>query len=103
MRGSRDCESVTASSRVESRKAESVPWYSFVPDLVMVLTTAPPARPNSASKFEVCTETSCTASGFVIWKPWPATEMSLFSVPSIRKLFERPREPLTEKVPTPKP
>jgi hypothetical protein len=27
----------------------------------------------------------------------------LFSVPSIKKLFDRPRAPLTEKVPTPKP
>src|SRR3954471_1662322 len=28
-------------------------------------------------------------------------EMSLFSVPSIRKLLERPRAPFTENVPTP--
>jgi hypothetical protein len=39
----------------------------------------------------------------VIWKPCPAMEMSLFSVPSMRKLFERPRPPLAEKVARPKP
>jgi hypothetical protein len=31
------------------RKPKMLPWYSFVPDLVMMLTTAPEARPNSGA------------------------------------------------------
>ncbi|MFN9431799.1 MAG: hypothetical protein ACK6DX_16845 [Acidobacteriota bacterium] len=35
------------SSRLR-RKLKTAPWKSLVPPRVMTLTTAPPARPNSA-------------------------------------------------------
>src|SRR6266851_9027911 len=71
----------------------------LVPDLVIWLTTAPPARPYSAVKLEVWKETSWMASLLVMEYCGPAIEMSLFWRPSIRKLLDRARAPLTAPMP----
>src|SRR5262249_23075798 len=82
----------------------SVPLRLFVPDLVTTLRTAPEARPNSELKFEVCTDTSSTASAMLNGCAIPVKVISLLSVPSSRKLLPRTRWPFTENsTPSPPP
>ena len=80
----------------------------FEPLFVTILTVAPALRPYSGSKLE-STRTSATASIGRIVAGVPKTPASLIagsfrypsfmSVPSSRKLFERPRAPFIEKTP----
>ena len=74
-------------------KAKTLPLNWLVPDFMTTVVTDPPARPNSASKFEVVTLTESIASAEgmrtvrrpVLW---------LLSSPSIWTLFDRRDWPL---------
>jgi len=57
---------VFALSDLSRKNSNAEPWKSLVPDLVTTLTTAPPARPNSAEYALRLTWNSCTAS----WLNW---------------------------------
>jgi hypothetical protein len=77
----------------EFPKKKRLPLTWFVPDFRTTVVTDPPARPNSASKFDVLTLTESIASAAgmrtvrrpVLW---------LSSTPSICTLFERRDWPL---------
>ena len=74
-------------------KAKTLPLNWLVPDFMTTVVTDPPARPNSASKFDVVTLTESIASAEgmrTVRRPvrW------LLSSPSICTLFERRDWPL---------
>src|SRR5260370_5364076 len=73
------------------------PWKVSVPDLVMMLTTEPAAKPTSALKLLVCTCTSEMASieGETPMSPCART---LLSMPSIISLLYMSAWPLAETV-----
>ena len=50
------------SSALLRKNSKTLPWNSFVPDLIVALMMAPAERPNSALKLFVLTLNSSTAS-----------------------------------------
>ena len=73
------------------------PWNAFDPLLVSTFSTEPAARPYSAANWLVMSRSSWMMSVLFsgCWRP--VTLGSLLSCPSIMKLFDRERIPLTAK------
>ena len=63
------------------RNSKTLPWNSFVPDLICRFTTPPSDLPNSAEYVLVCSLNSSSASGLgkmtTVW-----SQVSLLSTPS---------------------
>ena len=66
-----------------------------------MFTTEPAARPYSGRNWLVIKRNSATTSGLLISCTSPVTEELFESAPSIMKLLERVRIPLTEKLTPP--
>ena len=89
-------------SRLANQEAE--PWKALVPLLVTTFMTEPAARPYSAVNWLVTRRISWTMSVMLMGCVRPVTLGSLLSWPSIMKLLDRTRPPLTAKlVPAAKP
>ena len=78
-----------ASMRSLRRNSNTDPCSSLVPDLVVIVTTPPMERPNSAEYALVRILNSWTASSWGLmasfWLPWEAIDWLLLSMPSMMK------------------